>query len=108
MKNIVFIVNLPETKKPGRDKPYQYSVKSWEKWCTKNDSELFVLTDRIYPEDYMNANWHKLFVFQLLDDMNIDYGQIITVDADTMIHPDAPNIFDMTNGKYCVVPGLEG
>ena len=105
MKNIVFIVNLPETKKPGRDKPYQYSVKSWEKWCTKNGSELFVLTDRIYPEDYMNANWHKLFVFQLLDDMNIDYGQIITVDADTMIHPDAPNIFDMTNGKYCVVPG---
>ena len=104
MKNIVFIVNLPETKKPGRDKPYQYSVKSWEKWCSKNNSELFVLTDRIYSENYMNANWHKLFVFQLLEGMGIEYDQIMTVDADTIIHPNAPNIFDKTEGKYSVVP----
>jgi hypothetical protein len=104
MKNIVFIVNLPETKKPGRDKPYQYSVKSWEKWCSKNNNELFVLTDRIYPENYMNANWHKLFVFQLLEGMGIEYDQVMTVDADTIVHPNAPNIFDKTEGKYSVVP----
>ena len=103
MKNIVFIVNLSETKKPGRNTPYQYSVKSWKQWCVKNNSELFVLTDRIYPEDYMNANWHKLFVFQLLESNDIDYDQVLIVDADTMVHPDAPNIFNETDNKFCVV-----
>ena len=100
-KNIVFIVNLPEQKKQGRNEPYQYSVESWSNWCKKNDCELFVLTDRIYPETYMNANWHKLFVFQLLDANNIKYDQILIADADTMIHPDAPNIFNKTNHKFC-------
>ena len=35
-KNIVFIVNLSEGKKPGRDKPYDHSIKSWEQWCDAN------------------------------------------------------------------------
>ena len=102
-KNIVFIVNLSEDKKPGRDKPYDYSIKSWEYWCDINDCELFVLTNRIYPEDYMNANWHKLFVFQLLDSSGVDYNQVLIVDADTIIHPDAPDIFKLTDDKFCVV-----
>tara|TARA_Y100001963_G_C6770935_1_gene444821 strand:- start:434 stop:1171 length:738 start_codon:yes stop_codon:yes gene_type:complete len=102
-KNIVFIVNLPEAKKPGRNQPYQYSVKSWKTWCDKNNCELYVLEDRIYPESQMNANWHKLFVFQLLNASNIEYDQILIADADTMIHPDAPNVFELTNNKFCAV-----
>lgn len=102
-KNIVFIVNLPETKKPGRNNPYQYSVASWKTWCNKNDCELYVLQERIYPEEQMNANWHKLFVFQLLNASNIEYDQILIADADTMIHPDAPNIFEQTDNKFCAV-----
>jgi len=102
-KNVVFIVNLTETKKYGRNQPYQLSVDSWKLWCDKNDCELFVLTERIYPEDYMNANWHKLFVFQLLESNDIDYDQVLIVDADTMVHLDAPNIFDITDRKFCVV-----
>ena len=102
-KNVVFIVNLTETKKYGRNQPYQLSVDSWKLWCDKNDCELFVLTERIYPEDYMNANWHKLFVFQLLESNDIDYDQVLIVDADTMVHLEAPNIFDITDRKFCVV-----
>jgi len=102
-KNVVFIVNLTETKKYGRNQPYKFSADSWKLWCDKNDCELFVLTERIYPEDYMNANWHKLFVFQLLESNDIDYDQVLIVDADTMVHPDAPNIFDITDRKFCVV-----
>jgi len=102
-KNIVFIVNLPETKKQGRNQPYQYSVKSWKTWCDKNDCELFVLEERIYPEQQMNANWHKLFVFQLLEASNIEYDQILIADADTMIHPHAPNVFELTDNKFCAV-----
>jgi hypothetical protein len=102
-KNIVFIVNLPESKKQGRNQPYQYAVDSWSTWCKANNCELFVLTERIYPESYMNANWHKLFVFQLLEANKIDYNQILIVDADTLIHPSAPNIFDLTDNKFCAV-----
>ena len=102
-KNVVFIVNLPESKKQGRNKPYQYSIDSWRRWCSKNNHELFVLEERIYPEDYMNANWHKLFVFQLLDANEIDYDQILIVDADTMINLDAPNVFDLSDHKFCAV-----
>tara|TARA_R110002012_G_scaffold100670_2_gene239413 strand:- start:14711 stop:15451 length:741 start_codon:yes stop_codon:yes gene_type:complete len=102
-KNIVFIVNLPETKKQGRSQPYQYAIDSWTVWCKKNNCELFVLTERIYPESYMNANWHKLFVFQLLDANNISYDQIMIVDADTIIHPNAPNVFDEADHKFCAV-----
>jgi len=102
-KNIVFIVNLPETKKQGRSQPYQYAIDSWTVWCKKNNCELFVLTERIYPESYMNANWHKLFVFQLLDANDISYDQIMIVDADTIIHPNAPNVFDEADHKFCAV-----
>ena len=99
----MFIVNLPETKKQGRSQPYQYAIDSWTVWCKKNNCELFVLTERIYPESYMNANWHKLFVFQLLDANNISYDQIMIVDADTIIHPNAPNVFDEADHKFCAV-----
>lgn len=102
-KNIVFIVNLPETKKQGRNQPYQLSVDSWKGWCDKNGHELFVLTERIYDESFMNANWHKLFVYQLLEANDIDYDQIMIVDADTMIHPNAPDVFKETEHKFCAI-----
>jgi len=104
-KDIVFIVNLPEAKKQGRNNPYHLAIKSWDSWCKKNNNKLFVLEERIYPEDYMNANWHKIFAFKLLDDNKINYNQVMTVDADTMIHPNAPNIFDITDNKFCAVHG---
>jgi len=103
MKNVVFIVNLQETKKQGRNTPYTLSVDSWSLWCKRNNCELFVLQDRIYDETYMNANWHKLFAFQLLEANGIDYDQILIVDADTIIHPDAPNVFELTDNKFCAV-----
>ena len=48
MSNIVFIVNLPETKKINRNKPYQFSIDSWQKWCDENGTQLVVLDERIY------------------------------------------------------------
>ena len=104
MSNIVFIVNLPETKKVNRNRPYQFSVDSWKHWCDKNEYQLVVLEERIYSEDYMNANWHKLFVFQLLEESGISYDQILIADADTIIHPQSPSPFDVTDHKFSVVP----
>ena len=106
MKNIVFIVNLPESKKQGRNAPYHYSVKSWEKWCDKNNHLLFVLDQRIHEEDFMNANWHKIYALELLDANEIDYDQVLIADADTIIHPNAPNIFSLPDNKFCAVHGF--
>ena len=105
MSNIVFIVNLPETKKVDRNKPYQFSIDSWKRWCDETGrAKLVVLDERIYPEDYMNANWHKLFVFQLLEESGISYNQILIADADTIIHSQSPNPFELTDNKFSVVP----
>ena len=47
---------------------------------------------------------HKLFVFQLLEESGISYDQILIADADTIIHPQSPSPFDLTDGKFSVVP----
>ena len=106
-KNIVFIVNIKEAgEKSYRSKPYEYSVKSWDKWCKKNNHELFILEERIYPKNIMNPNWHKMFVFDLLESNQIKYDQVLIADADTIIHPNSPDIFSISNNKLCAVRNI--
>ena len=104
LRKVSFDGKLSKIKKVNRNRPYQFSVDSWKYWCDKNKYQLVVLEERIYPEDYMNANWHKLFVFQLLEENSISYDQILIADADTIIHPQSPNPFDVTDHKFSVVP----
>jgi len=100
-KHVVFMVNMSEVKKPGRNMPYEYSVRSWKHYCKRHGFEFFVLDQRIYDEGYANANWHKLFVFELLESNGIDYDKVLIVDADTIVHPDAPSIFDECGDGFC-------
>ena len=102
-KNIIFIVNLKEDKKPNRTDPYKYSINSWKNWAKKHNNEVFVLTERVYPEEYMKANWHKSYALTLLEANNIDYDQVCIVDADTIVHPDCPDFFKESEGKFCAV-----
>tara|TARA_R110002074_G_scaffold111451_2_gene239257 strand:+ start:159 stop:902 length:744 start_codon:yes stop_codon:yes gene_type:complete len=83
--------------------PYQYSIKSWEKWCEKNNCELFVLTDLLLPKEQMNICWQRYYLFDILEANNVEYDQILSVDADTIVHPDCPNFFEMTEGRMCGV-----
>ena len=83
--------------------PYQYSIKSWERWCEKNDCELFVLTDLLLPKEQMAICWQRYYLFDILDANEIEYDQILLVDADTIVHPDCPNFFEMTDRKMCGV-----
>ena len=100
MKNIVFQVNI----KGVRHKPeFDLSTQSWKKWADKNDCEVLVLDQFIREQDYMKANWQKWFIFDLLEPNNIEYDQILVVDADTIVHPDCPNFFEETEHKFCVV-----
>mgnify|MGYP005992990079 FL=1 len=108
-KNVVFIMNVdPQVIDPkwerfhtSRKTPYELSVKSWKHWCEKNDCELFVLTDLLFPHEEMKCTWQRYYIFDLLEANDINYDQICYVDADTIVHPDCPNFFDMTEGKLC-------
>ena len=51
----------------------------------------------------MHLNWHKSLALKLLKENNIDYDQVLIVDADTIVHPDCPNFFEETEGKLCAV-----
>ena len=107
MKNIVFMMDIDLAGEgryaSSRRLPYKYSIKSWEKWCEKNDCELFVLTDLLLPKENMAICWQRYYLFDILEAHEIEYDQILMVDADTIVHPDCPNFFDMTDRKMCGV-----
>ena len=47
--------------------------------------------------------WQRYYLFDILEANEIEYDQILMVDADTIVHPDCPNFFDMTDRKMCGV-----
>lgn len=106
MKNIIFITAIKNPEFEARSESYKYCIESWKQWAMQNNSKVFVLEDAIYPPEKMNPNWHKLFVFDLLEASNIEYDQILVVDADTIVHPDCPNFFEFSEHKFCVVPAV--
>ena len=105
MKNIVFTMDIDLAGEgryaSTRRLPYQYSIKSWEKWCEKNDCKLFVLNDLILEKEKMAICWQIYYLFDILDANEIEYDQVLMVDADTIVHPECPNFFEMSEGKLC-------
>ena len=105
MKNIVFLMNIKLNDESGRytsdrSLPYNFSVESWKQWCDKNHAELFVLEELLLPKEEMAICWQRYHLFDILDANEIDYDQILMVDSDTIVHPDCPNFFEMTEHKY--------
>lgn len=101
MKNVVFIPNINLGN--GRSTPYHYSVKSWEKWASKNDVLFIEWVDPIMDSSTFPIIMQREWVFDILDHNNIDYDQVLIVDADTIVHPDCPNFFEETNHNYAAV-----
>jgi hypothetical protein len=101
MKNVVFIPNINLGN--GRNTPYHYSIKSWKYWCDKNNVELVEWTDPIIDVNKFKVTLQRYWVHDILQHNNIDYNQVLIVDADTIIHPDTPNFFNETNNKFGVV-----
>jgi len=105
MKNIVFIMNIKLDDIQGRytsnrSLPYKFSVESWRRWCEKNNAELFVLEDLILPKEQMAICWQRYHLFDILEANEIEYDQILIVDSDTIVHPDCPNFFNLSEHKY--------
>ena len=104
MKNIVFMLNVKMTGSgrysENRSSCYKYSINSWKKWCEKNDCELFLLTELPLDPERMSICWQRYYLFDILEANDIDYDQILMVDADTIVHPDCPNFFEMSEHKH--------
>jgi hypothetical protein len=85
----------------SRRAAYKYSIDSWKRWCEKNDCKLFVLNDLVLEKEKMAICWQRYYLFDILDANEIEYDQVLMVDADTIVHPECPNFFEMSEGKLC-------
>ena len=90
-----------------RSAGYEWGVKSWMKWAEKNNAEVFVIRDLIYPESEMLISWQRWYVLDILEHNEIEYDQVLIVDADSTVHPDCPNFFELTERKLTSV-AIEG
>ena len=80
-KNVVWwpaIVNEEHKDKYGGYEYFEYSRKTWEYWCKKNDVELFILEDELQPkkssktEMGMKPTWQRWHVFEILENSGIE------------------------------------
>jgi len=99
-KNVVFLPAIVVEGNESRSAPYKYGIDSWKKWCQKNNAELFILDQLIYPIDYMKITWQRYMIHDLLEANDIKYDQVLMMDCDSIIHPDTPNFFEMTDNKF--------
>lgn len=108
MKNIVFIPYIKRKEslgesgvaKPRWDGGYDYGISSWKNWCKKNNCELFIMDEPMLPESEMLITWQRWNVLEILESNEINYDQVLIVDADSIVHPDCPNFFELTDGKF--------
>lgn len=101
MNNLIFITDIKDPQNESRSDPYKYGVKSWENWAEKNNTDIFKLNESFVKQG--KPTWNKTFAIDILKERNIDFNQIAVVDSDTIIHPDCPNFFDLTENKFCGV-----
>ena len=101
-KNIIFITAVKVPGQEHRSNTYDLGINSFKHWADKYNCEVFVLDQLLFPNDQMKINFHRYYCFDLLDESNIDYDQVLITDADAIIHPDCPNFFELTDNKYTV------
>mgnify|MGYP003147512572 FL=1 len=102
MKNIVFMINVVHDQR-SRNQNYEWSVKSWKDWCEKNNAELFVLSDLLFELEYMAPQWYKIFIPDILEANGIEFDKVLYVDSDTIVHPNSPDFFQVSNTAFCAV-----
>lgn len=81
----------------------KWCLESWQLWCSKHNVEIFVLDTPLCDKNFMKPTWQRWHVLEILDSNGIEYDQVALVDADTLIHPDAPNFFELTDHELCGV-----
>ena len=105
-QNVVWwtgIANPDHNQKYGGFEYLEYSRKSWEFWCKRNNAKFVAFTEPVQKDMIRyRVNWQKaIYCFDELDRLQIDYDQICLVDSSSIIKWNAPNFFEMTDRKFC-------
>lgn len=100
-RNIVLLTSMD--KAPDTLDYKEWCFDSWKHWCQKHEVDLIVLEQEIVPVSQMKPTWQRWHALDILDEQGIDYDQVALVDLDTLIHPNAPNFFELTNHGFTVV-----
>jgi hypothetical protein len=108
LKNIIFIPYIKRKEKLGEsgiekprwDSGYEYGISSWKKWAKKNNCEVLIMDEPMVPESEMLITWQRWNALEILEANKIEYDQVLIVDADSIVHPDCPNFFELTDGKF--------
>jgi len=87
MKNLIYIVAINMDVK-------ETCVKAWESHCKKHNCDFRVITDQLNPA--MAPHWERYTVMERYP----DYDNYLYVDADAIVHWDAPNFFEELNGNH--------
>jgi len=102
-KNVVFwtgIKNESLSAKYGGFEWMDYSKQSWQYWCNKNNVELVTFEEPYTDINIHRANWQKaVHCWDILDERGIDAENVFLVDASSMVHWNAPNIFDQIDHR---------
>ena len=103
--NIVWlpmIVHEDNKEKYGGYDYFRYIEKSWEYWCERNNCLLVPFRYPVEKDLFrFRPNWQKImYVFDILDDLDIKYDQIFLADSTCMIKWDAPNPFELTDHRF--------
>jgi len=106
MKDVIFMTALVTERCDPTLQINQYTewaIKSWKRWCDKNNAMLFVFNRSEIDTDQMMPTWQRWYVYEILESVGIEYNRIALVDADTMVSPECPNIWDEADGRYAGV-----
>lgn len=102
-KNVIFMIDIVHNER-SKTQGYEYSKKSWKQYAQLYGHELFILEDMVAPLEYMTPHWIKMYILDILESNGIDYDQVLYVDSDTIVTDDAPDIFEISEHKFCAVP----
>ena len=111
-KNVVYWIGVKNpdlAEKYGNFDYFEYSKATWRYWCEQNDCIFVEFNEPVESDMFrFRVNWQKaMFVFDELERKNIDYDQIFLVDSSCMIKWDAPNVFELTERKFCGWPDID-
>ena len=101
-KNIIFIPCIPSKHLSDVDSYKELSLNTWRHYANRIGAELMIMEEPLRNPDDMKVTWQRWKVHELLVNSDIKYEKVLMVDADTMIHWDAPNIFDIDGFSACV------
>ena len=101
-QNILFFTAL-KANDPNMMAYQEWSLKTWNYYAKKHNCKLVVLQDPLQDVEMMRPTWQRWYVYDILDQNNIEYDQVALIDIDTMVRWDTPDIFKLSEGKYAGV-----